>query len=285
MPRRITIMSPSPELQISPRNHAPIQVPPLPRQAFPALDILQSHCPAPKYPDARLAPEFPESNLRESKFPQPSSQQSQSHLPESYNVPQSNVSQLHIPEVNLSHSNTHTPPSTAPELGSDSNSTPKPNQTPLPVPQEQPSFPATFPFPNPLHNKNARYCNRGLPPHILSSILNALARGDTTKTIATRHSISLSTIYNLRKRVSQYGTPNKPKELYKDLGRSRKLTEEDAQALWRFLMKEGWMYQDDIVRWLGNERGVIVSRSTVSRLMSKRGWTRESLRGESPGEV
>jgi len=44
------------------------------------------------------------------------------------------------------------------------------------------------------------------------------------------------------------------------------------------LLHEGWRYQDEMVQWLWHERGVLVSKSTVCRLIKNRNWTRKKLK-------
>jgi transposase len=134
-------------------------------------------------------------------------------------------------------------------------------------------------------SEKLHYRNRGLPPDKLARILDLFQSQRSAKFIATQEDVSLSTIYNLQRRVKKYGTPAKPTNLYKDLGRTTKIPEDDARALYRQLMLHGWMQQDEIVVWLKQERGITCSRSTVSRLLTKKGWTREAMRNDSPEEI
>jgi transposase len=130
-----------------------------------------------------------------------------------------------------------------------------------------------------------QYRNRGLPPDKLASILRHFESGQSARYIASQEDVSLSTVYNLQRRVKKYGAPAKPTNLYKDLGRTTKIPEVDADALYRQLMLHGWMQQDEIVEWLKKERGIVCSRSTVSRLLSKKGWTKEAVVNTSPKEI
>jgi hypothetical protein len=61
------------------------------------------------------------------------------------------------------------------------------------------------------------------------------------------------------------------------LGCLQKLTVADKEALLKLLFTEGWRHQDKIVYWLWIEREVLVSQSTVLRLLKKRKWTRKEL--------
>ena len=62
------------------------------------------------------------------------------------------------------------------------------------------------------------------------------------------------------------------------LGAPSKIDDEDADALLDELIKSGWMYQDEMARWLLIERGIYVSQSTISRFLKKRGWSARTLR-------
>src|SRR5205809_979122 len=70
---------------------------------------------------------------------------------------------------------------------------------------------------------------------------------------------------------------------YRLIGRPQKLTEVDKQALLSSLLIEGWRYQDELVWWLWNERGVLVDRSTVSHTLKQKNWTRKTLQRISRG--
>lgn len=74
--------------------------------------------------------------------------------------------------------------------------------------------------------------------------------------------------------IWQYTRP--PPQLRK-LGRARKLSNGDEEALFEYLLSQGWRQQDELVWWLYNERGVHINQSTLSRIFRRRGWTRKEL--------
>jgi len=74
----------------------------------------------------------------------------------------------------------------------------------------------------------------------------------------------------------RYGSIRRPH--YRVLGRPRKLCQADEDAMFELLLSEGWHYQDELVHWLWHEHGASVDRSTVSRVLKRRGWTRKILR-------
>ena len=73
----------------------------------------------------------------------------------------------------------------------------------------------------------------------------------------------------------RYGSPLPPRN--RAFGRPRKLTRADKDALFDTLAIDGWMMHDEIAFWLAVERGVIVSRSTVCRLLKRNKWTRKNI--------
>ena len=57
------------------------------------------------------------------------------------------------------------------------------------------------------------------------------------------------------------------------LGRPRRLTAADGDAVLEMLRLEGWRLQEEIVFWLWCERGVLVHQSAVFRMLKRRKWT------------
>jgi len=66
----------------------------------------------------------------------------------------------------------------------------------------------------------------------------------------------------------RYGSVRKPH--YRTLGRAKKLSKADEEALFEYLLHEGWRQQDEIKYWLWHEREVDVHQSTISRLFMGR---------------
>lgn len=62
------------------------------------------------------------------------------------------------------------------------------------------------------------------------------------------------------------------------LGPPLKIGEEDAEALFGELIRSGWMYQDEMVKWLRIEREITVTQQAVSLFLKARGWSRRRLR-------
>ncbi|KAK9237063.1 DDE superfamily endonuclease-domain-containing protein [Lipomyces kononenkoae] len=74
----------------------------------------------------------------------------------------------------------------------------------------------------------------------------------------------------------RYGNVRKP--YFRQLGRARKLSQDDENALFEYLRSQGWRQQAELVWWLLQERGVLVSQPTLSRVLKRRNWTRKELR-------
>lgn len=51
----------------------------------------------------------------------------------------------------------------------------------------------------------------------------------------------------------------------------------DENALFENLQSQGWRDQSEMVKWMVDERGVIVSRSTISRLIKRRQWSQKNV--------
>lgn len=118
---------------------------------------------------------------------------------------------------------------------------------------------------------------RGLGPRPRLDIYRYLLLGWPYGDIADCVGVSLSEVYRIEQNLKLYGSTRKPSS-NATLGRPRKLSTEDEQALYDELFQSGWMYQDEIVYWLWMERGVHVHRSTISRLLKDRGWSERALR-------
>jgi transposase len=94
--------------------------------------------------------------------------------------------------------------------------------------------------------------------------------------IADREGCSRSAVYNVMKNLKKHGSIRKPPT--KRLRKPPKIADEDAKALFEQLVCAGWMYQDEIAKWLLVERGVKVNHQTVSNFLCSCGWNWQTLR-------
>ena len=120
-----------------------------------------------------------------------------------------------------------------------------------------------------------RFAAHGLTTRKRLDITRSLLLGVHSKTISQEVDCCRTAVDNVARNLRVYGCVRKP---VGKLGRRRKITDEDEEALFEQLVRSGWMYQDEIVYWLDVERDVVVNRSTVARLLKKNNWTRRTLR-------
>ena len=86
--------------------------------------------------------------------------------------------------------------------------------------------------------------------------------------------IPVRTIHRWESNLLRYGSPLPPRN--RTFG-PRKLTRADEDALFDILAIDGWMMHDEMAFWLAVERSVVVSRSTICRLLKRDKWTRKNI--------
>lgn len=121
-----------------------------------------------------------------------------------------------------------------------------------------------------------RFTTRGSSLYTRLKIKWFLEAGWPAEAVAEHAGVSIKTVYRVTANLKIHGSIRAPTQ--RPLGATPAISEEDGEALFGALVRTGWMYQDEIVRWLHIERGVVVSQSTVSRYLKKKGWTRRTLR-------
>ncbi|KKA22574.1 hypothetical protein T310_3365 [Rasamsonia emersonii CBS 393.64] len=142
-----------------------------------------------------------------------------------------------------------------------------------PQPPANEAIPGAYRYPP---ERPRRRLTRGLSPVKRAQILRYLLLGWRPDNIASECHVAVRTVYNIQNNLMRYGSVCRPH--YRQLGRAHKLSDADEEALFQYLLSEGWRSQDELVYWLWHERGVSVSQSTVSRLLKRRNWTRKQLR-------
>ena len=90
--------------------------------------------------------------------------------------------------------------------------------------------------------------SRSLSRQLRVRILYLLLLGWPAHAIAADCRVHLSTVYNQANNLLRYGSIKAPG--LRKLGRPRKLTAADEEALLELLLAEGWRRQDEIVFWL-----------------------------------
>jgi transposase len=123
--------------------------------------------------------------------------------------------------------------------------------------------------------------SRGLSRQLRARILRLLLLGWPAHAIAADCHVHPSTVYKQANNLLRYGSIKAPG--LRKLGRPRKLTAADKEAVLELLLAEEWRRQDKIIFWLWCERDVLVNWSTISRMLKRRKWTQKELRRISLG--
>lgn len=140
-------------------------------------------------------------------------------------------------------------------------------------------------FPNPPDDNSPasthsyRQQRHALSNEQCSAVMRYLLLGWKCEAIATECGISSRSVRRIQENVIRYGSVRKPQ--HRTLGRARKLSKYDEEALFEYLLHEGWRQQDEIRYWLWHERGIDIHRSTISRLFKRRKWSRKQLKRHS----
>jgi transposase len=94
--------------------------------------------------------------------------------------------------------------------------------------------------------------------------------------IARKLGVSEAVIHRMEQNLRTYGSI-RPPQLH-SRGRPYKMTLADEDALLQYLLAFGWRTQDEMVFWLAEEKNVIVDRTSISRMLSRRKWNQKTLR-------
>ena len=117
---------------------------------------------------------------------------------------------------------------------------------------------------------------RGLSQSLRRRFIRFMLLGWSPHDIAAECRVHIATAYRYIRNLRLYGSPRGLAVC--KLGRPRKLTRADEEALLELLLMEGWRFLDEMVYWLWCERGVLVNKSTISRALRRKNWTRKELR-------
>ncbi|KAK7189060.1 hypothetical protein PSPO01_04647 [Paraphaeosphaeria sporulosa] len=123
---------------------------------------------------------------------------------------------------------------------------------------------------------SAVYLDRGLSTRTHNNIERFLDLGWHPTAIATLEQCSRHAVDNVAHNLEMFGNVHRP--LQGQLGRPPAISDEDKEALFSELVCSGWMYQDEIVKWLTVERSCHILRSTIHQLLKKEKWSERTLR-------
>ena len=121
-----------------------------------------------------------------------------------------------------------------------------------------------------------RLNSKAWDPATIAKTLTLLDLNWRPAAIREETGVPLSTIYRWQKNCRLYGGPRQP-SFYAETPRRRAVTAEDEKKLLDWLLNEPWHCQDEMRQWLFNERGVICSQPTISRLIKRNNWSRKML--------
>jgi transposase len=120
------------------------------------------------------------------------------------------------------------------------------------------------------------FLDRGLSTRTQNNIQRFLSYSWHLEAIASQEHCSKTAVNNVKRNLEKYQNTRCP--LQGKIGRPPAISDEDAEALFDELVYSGWMYQDEMVRWLAIERDCHVSRSAIQRLLKQRKWSERTLR-------
>ena len=113
------------------------------------------------------------------------------------------------------------------------------------------------------------------PPDKMAQCVRFLKLGWRPEAISKEIFIPVRTIRYWESNLLRYGSSFPPRN--RTFGRPRKLTRADEDALFNILAIDGWMMHDEMAFWLSVERGVVVSRPTICRVLKRNKWTQKNI--------
>jgi transposase len=119
--------------------------------------------------------------------------------------------------------------------------------------------------------KTAATKTHGHSPEVIREFMELWRKGVKINEIADKLKIGRSTAFHWQRNCLKTGGVVVPKN--KPVGRPNVMTIEDEKALRNMLLEKGWIDQKDMVVWLKENRGVKISQATISRLLTRNGWT------------
>lgn len=110
---------------------------------------------------------------------------------------------------------------------------------------------------------------------VISHFMKLWKEGVKVSKIAEIMSISRTQCFKWQQNLLRYGSVRYPYQ--RVLGRPYKTSIADEEALLEAITYEGWMYQDEMRKWLEEERGVKLGKTAMSDLLKRNGWSRKTI--------
>ena len=117
----------------------------------------------------------------------------------------------------------------------------------------------------------------------IAAVVHYLMLGWCPDAISKETLIPVLIIYEWQRNLMRYSSAARPHNFI--VGRPKKLSRQNESVLLDWLLREGWHMQDEMVYWLWNERGVIVSQSTISCLLCKNRYECKMLISQSVSQL
>lgn len=119
-----------------------------------------------------------------------------------------------------------------------------------------------------------------LPASVRSKIIRYLLLHWRPDAIAAEVHCGVSTVYVIQENLFIYGSPSRPR--LRQTGAPRKVSKAAEDDLICWLEEQPWAQQSEMVWYLWEEWGMQVHRSTISRILKRRGW--KEKKGHGIGE-
>jgi transposase len=85
--------------------------------------------------------------------------------------------------------------------------------------------------------------------------------------IAATLEISRACAFRWNQNLLKYGSIRQPPR--RPIGRPHAISLADEKALFMELQTTSWYYQDEIIHWLAEERGVTISQLMISKMLKR----------------
>jgi transposase len=114
-----------------------------------------------------------------------------------------------------------------------------------------------------------------LTQHLRDLIVTEFALGHTNAAIASKHGISTSQVWKMRRNYTYYGDTQAP--CISRRGRPPLLTKSQEDALLQYLNNRPDAYLDEMCWFIFDEFNIIIAESTLSQVLARRRWTRKAV--------
>jgi transposase len=115
-----------------------------------------------------------------------------------------------------------------------------------------------------------------IPPSIRSKIVRYLLLHWRPIAIAAEVKCDVTVVYRIQQNLFIYGQSVRPH--FHPKGAPRRICKAAENSLFQYLEEQPWTQQKEMIWFLWEEWGIHVHRSTISRLIKRRGWSNKKAR-------